>query len=80
MRKPLSILAALAFAGLIPALAVAQNVPLTCADFVRNPDGSWSPMRPVTLNGVTMGPGVKFTPGVSFGGINLAAVLNQQCP
>lgn len=56
------------------------NVPLTCADFQRNADGSWSPLHPVTINGVTMGgPGVQFREGVSFGGVDLAAALNKQC-
>jgi hypothetical protein len=55
-------------------------VPLTCGDFQRNPNGSWSPLHPVTVNGVTMGgPGVAFTEGVSFGGVDLAATLNKQC-
>jgi hypothetical protein len=80
MRLPLSFLAALCLAGLSPVAAVAQNAPLTCSDFARNPDGSWSPVKPVNVNGVIMGPGVRFTPGVQFGGIDLAAVLNQQCP
>lgn len=52
---------------------------LTCADFQHNSDGSWSPVHPVTINGVTMGPGVAFREGVSFGGVDLAAALNKQC-
>ena len=80
MRKPLSTLAALSLAGLTPGAAVAQNALLTCSDFARNPDGSWSPVRPVFINGVTMGPGVRFMPGVSFGGVDLASILNRQCP
>jgi len=79
MFKKLSFLAALCVIGFIPAVASAQTVNLTCADFKRNPDGSWSPVRPVTLNGVTMGPGVAFTPGVSFGGVDLGSLLNQKC-
>jgi len=75
MRKHLLSLIALCTVGVGP--AAAQQ--LTCADFVRNPNGSWSPVRPITLNGVTMGPGVQFMPGVSFGGVDLASILNQQC-
>lgn len=65
-----------------PAPSVSSSAtPLTCADFQHNPDGSWSPLHPVTINGVTMGgPGVKFTVGVAFGGVDLAAALNKQCP
>ena len=56
------------------------TVLLTCADFQRNLNGSWSPLHQVTINGVTMGgPGVAFTEGVSFGGGDLGAALNRQC-
>lgn len=78
MTKTMSILATSCLLGAVPTMASAQR-PLTCADFVRNPNGSWSPVRPVTLNGVTMSPGVAFMPGVSFGGVDLANILNQQC-
>jgi len=55
------------------------SAPLTCADFQRNLNGSWSATHRIELNGVSFGPGVAFTPGVSFGGVDLATVLNQQC-
>jgi hypothetical protein len=80
MRKHLSFFAALCLIGLVPVAAAAQNGPLTCSDFSRNPDGSWSPVRPIFINGVTMGPGVRFTPGVQFGGVDLASILIKQCP
>ena len=80
MRKPLSFLTALCLAGFVPGVAIAQNAPLTCSDFSQNPNGSWSPVRPVTVNGVTMGTGVQFMPGVLFGGVDLGSALNQQCP
>lgn len=78
MNKFMSTFATSCVLGAMPTVALAQQ-PLSCADFVRNPNGSWSPVRPVTLNGVTMGPGVQFVPGVSFGGVDLASILNQQC-
>jgi hypothetical protein len=59
--------------------ATQAPLPLTCADFHQNPDGSWSPNHPVSINGVTMGTGVAFTEGVSFGGANIAAALDRQC-
>lgn len=70
-----------------PALAQQPNPPapaptaqLRCDDFTRNPDGSWSALHPVTINGVTLGgPGVRFREGVAFGGVDLAAILNQRC-
>jgi hypothetical protein len=85
MAKCLQILRALALVGTAAASAISSHsiaqvgTPLRCSDFVRNSNGSWSPVRPVTINGVTMGPGVAFAPGVAFGGVDLAAVLNQQC-
>ena len=83
MRKTLSsLVAALCFVGLLPFVGSAQSqtVTLTCADFVRNPNGTWSPVHPVQIGPVTMGPGVSFSPGVQFGGIDLASILNKQCP
>ena len=35
-------------------------------------DGSIEPLRPVRIGGVTLGSGVRFTPGVRFGGIDIA--------
>jgi hypothetical protein len=73
-------------ASALPISAFADTItqtasrPLTCADFQRNADGSWSPTYPIGLNGVSFGPGVSFNPGVSLGGVDLAAALNQQCP
>ena len=40
--------------------------------FKRHPDGGIEPLRPVRIGGVTLGPGVRFTPGVRFGGVDLA--------
>lgn len=36
------------------------------------PDGSIEPLRPVMISGVQLGPGVRFTQGVSFGGVDLS--------
>ena len=40
--------------------------------FHSSPDGSFTPKVPVKIGGVAMGPGVTFTPGVSFSGVDLA--------
>jgi hypothetical protein len=68
--------------ALLAAPASAQQNP-TCKDFQRNPDGSWSPTRPVTIQdqngGQILGPGMSFHPGVLFMGVDLAATLDQQC-
>lgn len=48
--------------------------------FQRNPDGSWSAIRPITIgnqNGsIGVGPGMSFSRGVSFMGVNLAEELD----
>ena len=80
MRKPLSILAALCLASLTTGAALAQTTTtLSCSDFVRNPDGSWSSVKPVSFGGITLGPGVKFSPGVRFNGVDLGSTLNMHC-
>ena len=38
--------------------------------FQENRDGSLSPKRNILVNGVSFGPRVSFSPGVSFGGVN----------
>jgi hypothetical protein len=63
----------------------AHGQQLDCADFQRNPDGSWSPLRQMTipnLNGgrVSMGPSVTFKEGTKFVGVDLGSILNRQCP
>lgn len=45
--------------------------------FISNPDGSVSPRMPVQVGGVTMGPGVTFTRGVSFGGMDVASLQGK---
>jgi hypothetical protein len=75
-----SISAGLAQSAQQPTQTQTASVPLTCFDFQRNPNGSWSPMHPIQINGVGMGPSVAFNPGVAFGGVDLATALNQQCP
>jgi len=38
--------------------------------FKKNPDGSLSPKRVININGITFSPGVSFTQGVTFGGVD----------
>ena len=46
--------------------------------FIRNiEDGTLEPRQIVRIGGVTMGPGVKFSKGVSFGGIDLTQFIGQ---
>jgi hypothetical protein len=62
----------------VPAFAQTER-PLTCRDFTHNSDGSWTPNVPVSVGGVTMGSGVAFNRGVKFGGMDLAAELDEKC-
>jgi hypothetical protein len=39
--------------------------------FQENADGSLEPTVQVNINGVVFGPGVRFTPGVAFGGVDM---------
>ena len=56
------------------------NVPLDCAYFQRNSNGSWTQQRPVTVDGKTMNvPGKIISGGTVVGGIDLPAALNREC-
>jgi hypothetical protein len=50
-----------------------------CADFKHNEDGSWSPVAPVTINGVMMSPDVSFRAGAQMGGVDIGAMLDKKC-
>lgn len=45
--------------------------------FQTNANGSISPRTTVHVNGVTMTPGVTFNRGVSFGGLDIAAIQGK---
>lgn len=45
--------------------------------FRRNGNGTWSALKSITVGGVTMGPGVSFSRGVSFSGVDVAHLLDQ---
>jgi hypothetical protein len=68
-----------------PAKAAAPPQPtlaslnLSCGDFRDNHDGSWTPLHPVTVGPVQMGPGVSFREGDALAGIDVAALLNKEC-
>ena len=57
--------------------------PFRCANFKHNSDGSWSPLRPITISSgdtkATLQPGASFTTGATYGGVDLAAELNRRC-
>ena len=47
------------------------------AVFQTNPNGSISPKTIVTINGVTMSPGVALGGGVSMGGVDLTSMRGK---
>ena len=61
------------------ALLAPAGQALACTDFRRQPDGSWSPRRPVTIGGMTLTPAMSFSRGVSFGGVDVGAALDAHC-
>jgi len=57
---------------------------LSCSDFKRNENGSWSPVHAVTITaedgtGVKMGPSTSFGGRTVFGKVRLAALLKKEC-
>lgn len=58
-----------------------QQIP--CDAFQKNPDGSWTCIKPVTISGPTgqiqIGPGMTFNRGVQFMGVDLAELLDKYC-
>ena len=57
--------------------------PFRCANFTHNSDGSWSPLRAVTVRSgnarAKLEPGAAFKTGMTFAGVDVAAVLNRRC-
>jgi hypothetical protein len=45
--------------------------------FLRNNDGTWSPLKTISVAGVRMEQGMSFTRGVKFSGIDVAAFLDD---
>jgi len=45
--------------------------------FQDNGNGSYSPEYKVKIGGITMGPGVSFTPGVLFAGLDIASYVGH---
>jgi hypothetical protein len=54
-----------------------------CSAFRRNPNGSWTSIQSVTIQGpngaIQIGPGMTSTRGVAFMGLDLAAWLDANC-
>jgi hypothetical protein len=62
----------------------AQSIVLPCEDFIKNPDGSWTPQRDVPVAGLgrklTLRQGGALAPGAAILSVDFAAVLERQCP
>lgn len=75
---------AITMAAAMPAQAQSGPLKLNCADYQRNPDGSWTPVRQVTINYpngiVVLGTNVSFPAHGTYMGLELAPMLDQQCP
>ena len=56
-----------------------KDLHLSCSDFKHNPDGSWSPLHPVQVGEDKMVPGASFREGVAMSGVDVGALLNQEC-
>ncbi len=83
-RSALFGLSALALAaGSAQAQQPTGQMELDCSRFTRNPDGSWSVKQPLELfsesGRVRIAPGPPFKPGLSFGGLDIARMLDEQC-
>lgn len=82
--RTMLIAAALALAATGAADAqTATGRALDCADFFKNPDGTWSPVRPLTVlepSGVAALPlGIRLRAGPVFPTSELAARLSAVC-
>ena len=64
--------------------AHAQNSALPCDSFVKNSDNSWSALRNVPIRGMgeslTVREGSVLRPGAAIKGLDLATMLDEQCP
>jgi hypothetical protein len=84
MRYP-SAIALLAVACQLAILATgagAQELP--CDSFMKNDDGTWSALRSAAIHGtgqsLTIREGSVIRPGAAIRGLDLAAILDAQCP
>jgi hypothetical protein len=85
MRRRFTIpIAAIALAVCLNTATRAQSIVLPCEDFIKNPDGSWTPQRDVPVAGLgrklTLRQGGALAPGAAILSVDFAALLDQQCP
>ena len=72
--------------GVLPPIAgaLAERLDIPCDAFVKNDDATWSALRSVPIHGVgeslTIREGSVLRPGAAIRGVDLASVLDAQCP
>jgi HdeA/HdeB family protein len=85
MRRLLTAgVAALAWWGASLGAAQAQGLRIPCESFVKNDDGTWSALHSVQIPGtggaLTIRDGSVMRPGAVIRGVDVASILDQQCP
>jgi len=79
--KPTVMISAMALL-LCCAPALAQQ-PISCSDFRRNDDGTWTPLKTVTIGApqhqVQFGPDMSLRPGAVVNGVDLGGLLDVMC-
>jgi hypothetical protein len=72
----------LAFTGAVPAARAQDRIP--CDSFMKNPDGSWVALNNTDIPGLgrklTIRQGSVLRPGATILSIDMAAMLDEQCP
>jgi hypothetical protein len=62
---------------------MAQKITIKCEAFDKNSDGSWSSVQITDIyapiGAIRIGPGIKFSKGRTFLGVDLVKLLDQQC-
>jgi hypothetical protein len=83
---PLVLVAAVSAEGLTSHVIAADapeptldSLHLTCSDFTHNDDGSWSPVRAISFNGVIMSPDVSYRRGERINGVRIVELLENEC-
>ena len=83
-RRFTTSIAAIALAVGLSTTTQAQSIVLPCEDFIKNPDGSWTPQRDVPVTGLgrklTLRQGGALAPGAAILSVDFAGLLDQQCP
>lgn len=59
--------------------SVTTNSPATCADFVRNDDGTWSNVDPLVINGHNVYGRLVIHPHTELNGLDIVVQLESSC-